>query len=135
MASAIRLWAAAVIEGHRALELKCLSLAVGLCRAMGFPAWCVAKAMSEPLLVRAVVALVTSCMLSGCSLGGAPSFALFDAFFPAWMLCALIGVIGAAGSRLVLTTTGLNQAIPFQLPVCTALGVIVALLTWSVLVG
>jgi hypothetical protein len=31
----------------------------------------------------------------------APSFELFGAFFPAWMLCALIGIIGAAGTRVL----------------------------------
>ena len=63
----------------------------------------------------------------------APSFELFGAFFPAWMLCALIGIIGAAVTRVVLTASGLSQVIPFQLAVCTAAGVIVALLSWMVL--
>jgi hypothetical protein len=60
---------------------------------------------------------------------------LFGAFFPAWMLCALIGIIGAASTRVVLTTTAVSGVIPFPLAVCTALGVIVALLTWMVLFG
>jgi hypothetical protein len=64
---------------------------------------------------------------------GAPSFELFGAFFPAWMLCALIGILGAAGTRLVLTTSTVNEAIPFQLAVCTAVGVIVGLLVWMIL--
>jgi hypothetical protein len=63
----------------------------------------------------------------------APSFELFGAFFPAWMLCALIGIIGAAGVRVVLTTPVSNPLIPFQLAVCTAAGVVVALLAWAVL--
>jgi YtcA family len=69
----------------------------------------------------------------GCSSVGAPSFDLFGAFFPAWMLCALIGIVGAAGARAVLTTPRLNDTIPLQLAVCTSVGVIVALLTWMVL--
>jgi hypothetical protein len=89
--------------------------------------------MSEPLLLRAVLLVVTSCILTGCSLGGAPSFELFGAFFPAWLLCALIGIVGAAGTRVVLTTPAFNEIIPFQLAVCTAAGVIAALLTWMVL--
>lgn len=63
----------------------------------------------------------------------APSFELFGAFFPAWMLCALIGIIGAAGTRVVLTTPFFNHVLPFQLAVCTAAGVIVALLAWMAL--
>lgn len=69
----------------------------------------------------------------GCSSVGAPSFDLFGAFFPAWMLCALIGIVGAAGARAVLTTPRLNDTIPMQLAVCTSVGVIVALLAWMVL--
>jgi hypothetical protein len=64
---------------------------------------------------------------------GAPSFELFGAFFPAWMLCALIGIIGAATTRLVLTSPVFSEALPFQLAVCTASGVIVSLLVWMVL--
>jgi len=74
-------------------------------------------------------------MLSGCSRGGAPSFELFGAFFPAWMLCALFGILGAASARVVLTTPAFNGAIPLQLGVCTALGVIVALSSWMLLFG
>jgi hypothetical protein len=58
---------------------------------------------------------------------------LFGAFFPAWMLCALIGIVGALGARVVLTTPRFNGAIPLQLAVCTSVGVIVALLAWMVL--
>jgi hypothetical protein len=88
--------------------------------------------MTEPSLPRAVLLVVTSCMLTGCSLGEAPSFELFGAFFPAWMLCALIGIIGAVGTRVVLTTPTFNGFIPLRLAVCTAVGVIVALLAWAV---
>jgi len=64
---------------------------------------------------------------------GAPSFELFGAFFPAWMLCALIGIIGAATARLVLTSPLFSVALPFQLAVCTASGVIVGLVVWTIL--
>ena len=64
---------------------------------------------------------------------GAPSFELFGAFFPAWMLCALIGVVGAAGTRVVLTNTTFRDIIPFQLAACTAVGVIGGLLVWMIL--
>jgi hypothetical protein len=72
-------------------------------------------------------------MATGCSPAGAPSFELFGAFFPAWMLCALIGIIGAAVTRLVLSTPTLGELIPFQLAVCTAVGTIVGLLAWTAL--
>jgi hypothetical protein len=77
--------------------------------------------------------VVASCTATGCSLAGAPSFELFGAFFPAWMLCGLAGIIGAAGTRVVLATPALSGLIPFQLAVCTAVGTIVGLLAWTAL--
>ena len=71
-------------------------------------------------------------MLTGCSMG-APSFELFGAYFPAWMWCALVGIVGAASTRMILTTQAANDVIPLQLGVCTAVGVITALLTWIAL--
>ena len=91
--------------------------------------------MSGPALPRVVLLVVMSCTLTGCSLAGAPSFVLFGAFVPAWMLCALIGIIGAASTRVVLTTPAFSDVVPFQLAVCTAVGVIVGLLAWMVLFG
>ena len=85
------------------------------------------------MLPRAVLLLIMSGLLTGCSLASAPSFELFGAYFPAWMLCALVGIIGAGITRLVLTTPAVSEVIPYQFAVCTAAGVIVALLTWVVL--
>lgn len=76
---------------------------------------------------------LTGCALTGCAVAGAPSYELFGAFFPAWMLCALVGVIGAATTRVVLTTATFRDSIPFHLAVCTAVGVILGLLVWMIL--
>jgi len=85
------------------------------------------------MLPRALLLVVTSCTLTSCSLAAAPSFELFGAYFPAWMLCALIGILGAAGTRVVLTTPALSGVVPFPFTVCTAVGVIVGLLSWMAL--
>ena len=87
------------------------------------------------MLPRALLLLVTSCSLTSCSLAAAPSLELFGAYFPAWMLCALIGIIGAAGTRVLLTKPPLSGVVPFQFTVCTAVGVIVGLLSWAALFG
>jgi YtcA family len=91
--------------------------------------------MTGSFLLKAPLLAITSCLLTGCSFGEAPSFELFGAFFPAWLLCAVIGIVGAASTRVVLTTANSGDVIPFQLAVCTAVGVIVALLTWMALFG
>ena len=44
--------------------------------------------------------------LCGCSEPGAPSFAIFGAFFPAWLLCALLGILVALGLLIWLAYRG-----------------------------
>jgi len=87
------------------------------------------------MMPRAVLLVLPISMLTSCSLAAAPSFELFGAYFPAWMLCALVGILGAAGSRVVLTTPALSGMVPFQFMVCTGVGVIVGLLSWVALFG
>jgi YtcA family len=69
--------------------------------------------------------------LGGCSTG-APSFVLFGAFFPAWMLCGTLGIIGAGMARVGFVASGLSDVLPYQLFVCAAVGVIVALFAWLI---
>jgi hypothetical protein len=73
--------------------------------------------------------------LCGCSGTGAPSFDIFGAFFPAWLLCALLGIFAALGARLFFVARNLTDVLPFQLSVCTALGTIFALLVWLICFG
>ena len=87
--------------------------------------------------VNATLALLSlGCIsLTACSAGGAPSFTLFGAFFPAWLLCGLIGVAGAGAARAAFVPTGLSNALPHQLLVCAAAGIIAATLAWLVWFG
>ncbi|WP_216847059.1 YtcA family lipoprotein [Granulicella sp. L60] len=77
------------------------------------------------------VAFVTveSLFLVGC--GGAPSITIAGAYFPAWLLCALIAVLVAVVVRGLMVATGLSNHIPYQLAVCSSIGVIVALVVWQ----
>jgi hypothetical protein len=68
--------------------------------------------------------------LQGCTLHGAPSYEIFGAYFPLWLLSALIGFIGALIAHRIFVSTRLAQIIPFQLFVCMAIGVMVAVLFW-----
>jgi hypothetical protein len=85
----------------------------------------------SPALTRTLIVLVLF-SLNGCSTGGAPSFDLFGAFFPAWLLCGIAGVAGAVTARIAFVSSGVANALPYQLAVCTAIGVITALLFWLV---
>jgi hypothetical protein len=78
---------------------------------------------------------VVSFCLGGCSANVAPSFDLFGAFFPAWLLCGAIGIAGAAIARVVFVSSGFSNEVPYQLAVCTAIGVISAVLVWLIAFG
>jgi hypothetical protein len=73
--------------------------------------------------------------LCGCSEAGAPSFDIFGAFFPAWLLCAVLGIFVALGARIFFAARNLTDVLPFQLPLCASLGTILALLLWLVCFG
>jgi hypothetical protein len=73
--------------------------------------------------------------LCGCSEASAPSFDIFGAFFPAWLLCAVLGIFVAFGARVLFVARNLTDVLPFQLSVCTSLGAIVALLVWLICFG
>jgi hypothetical protein len=73
--------------------------------------------------------------LGGCSEVGAPTLSIFGAFFPAWLLCAVLGIFVALGARIFFAARNLIDVLPFQLSVCTSLGVISALLVWLICFG
>ena len=83
----------------------------------------------------ALLTSLISITLSGCADHGAPSFALVGAYFPAWMVCALIGIFATIGARVGFIASGLATVVPFQLFVCTSIGVCVALLAWLLWFG
>jgi hypothetical protein len=86
---------------------------------------------ASSFLARTLIVLVPF-SLAGCSTGGAPSFDLFGAFFPAWLLCGTVGIAGAIAARVGFVSSGVADALPYQLAVCTAIGVIAGLLFWLV---
>lgn len=67
--------------------------------------------------------------LAGC-VRGAPTLILVGAYFPAWMACALVGIAGAIGARALMVGLNLSQVLPFQLFVCVAAGLVLAIAAW-----
>ncbi|WP_222950604.1 hypothetical protein [Sphingomonas sp. JC676] len=86
-----------------------------------------------PAAARGAAALTLVGTLGGCS--GAPSYVFFGAYFPAWMLFSLIGILAAIAVRILLVKTGLAETLPYQLFLCIAAGTIVASVVWLVSVG
>lgn len=68
--------------------------------------------------------------LAGCTTQGGPSFVMFGAFFPSWLLCGIIGIVAAILARALFLMTGLSNIIPLQFLVCCSIGVIVSMLIW-----
>ena len=71
-------------------------------------------------------------LLGGCA-GGAPSFVIFGAYFPAWLLSAMIGVCSALGARVVIGLFRLDT--PYLLFVCVSVGIVIGGLFWLLLYG
>ena len=77
------------------------------------------------------IPLLTAFSLVGCGVRGAPWFSLFGAYFPAWMLCGLIGVLGAVLARVLFAAVGLDAIVRARLLTYGSIGLILALGTWQ----
>ena len=83
-----------------------------------------------------LVCLCTVCLeLSACDLKGAPSYSIFGAFFPAWLLCAGIGLVGSVVLRVLVIAIGFEEALPWPLLVYLAFATGVTLWLWLGLFG
>ena len=67
--------------------------------------------------------------------GAAPSLTLFGAFFPAWLICAVVGLAACLLLRAAIIALRFDDAIPLKLVVYTAFAVLVALTSWLALFG
>lgn len=73
------------------------------------------------------LAVMGAVTLGGCS-AGAPTVFLAGAYFPAWLLCSVAGVLGAVLLRFGLVAAGIDDAIPFRLPVYVCIAIAIGLL-------
>lgn len=55
-----------------------------------------------------------------------PSFYIFGAFFPSWMLCLFIALIIVLLLRVVFIRTGLDDLLTFRLTAYTAMVIAIA---------
>jgi malic enzyme len=85
--------------------------------------------------LRTAFLLIGSIALSACDLRGAPSYSIFGAYFPAWLLCSAIGILGSVGLRAAVVASGLEDAIPMRLLVYVGFATAVALWLWLSLFG
>ena len=71
--------------------------------------------------------------VSGCN--SSPTLDLFGSYFPAWMLCAAIGVVAAVVIRQVLGVAGINDYVVAPLLTYAGLAVSATLLIWLLWFG
>ncbi|CAH1659545.1 conserved membrane hypothetical protein [Hyphomicrobiales bacterium] len=64
--------------------------------------------------------------LAGCTSAGAPSIPLFGAYFPAWLACAVAGILGAVIMRVVFVQVGIDDVLPWRLLVYVCLALAIA---------
>jgi hypothetical protein len=89
----------------------------------------------RPLIKSIAWGPILACALSGCTVRGAPSFVIAGSYFPGWMFCALIGIVLAIAVRIGFVASGLAGVLPFQLFVCSAIGLCCGVFAWLLWFG
>lgn len=79
------------------------------------------------LLSRLVMFWTVPFMMAGCSY--APSVYAFGSYFPSWLLCAAIGIIGAVLVRVIFIRLQIDDFLPFRLLGYITVAVIIAIST------
>jgi hypothetical protein len=79
-------------------------------------------------MLRQVATGASLVLLTGCQ--GAPSINLMGSFFPAWMLCMFLGVVGAFLVRIVCIRTNIEPHLQPRLLVYVCLWGLITLLLW-----
>ena len=85
------------------------------------------ECLSRKMFWRAAVGMILI-FLTGCR--GAPSINVLGSFFPGWMFCMAIGVVGSLLLRLVFVKINIDAHLPMRTPVYICLWVFITLLSW-----
>ena len=64
-----------------------------------------------------------------------PTMDLFGSYFPAWMLCAAVGIVASVIIRQILAVAGINDYVVAPLLTYAALAVSATLLAWLLWFG
>ena len=86
-------------------------------------------------ILRTAFVSIGSVALGACDLRRAQSYSTFGAYFPAWLLCSAIGILGSVALRAAVVASGLEDAIPLRLLVYVGFATAVALWLWLSLFG
>ncbi|QHA70539.1 YtcA family lipoprotein [Proteus mirabilis] len=64
---------------------------------------------------RIISLTVMTVLLTGCSQGHSPFIPMLGAYFPYWMLCTFIGLLGAFCLRVLFIYWGIDDKLPVPL--------------------
>lgn len=64
--------------------------------------------------------------LTGCAVHSAPAVVVFGAYFPDWLLFAILAIAAAIMARVAFGIAGLGSSVPFPLFTYLAMGVLIA---------
>ncbi|RKT47346.1 YtcA family lipoprotein [Thiocapsa rosea] len=64
--------------------------------------------------------------LQGCGYTASPSLPFYGAYFPYWLFCAALGVLGSVLVRTLLIRLGIDEGMPFRTLVYIALACLIA---------
>lgn len=78
----------------------------------------------------APITVICVSLLSACS--RAPSMDVLGSFFPAWIVCSLLGIVFAVLTYLVFARIGLHAAIPIQPVTYTCLAAVYTFFFWLI---
>ena len=65
-------------------------------------------------------------ILAGCGVPASPSLPLFGAYFPSWLICGGIGVLGALVGRAAFIRLGVDEGLPLRSLVYICLALLIA---------
>ena len=83
--------------------------------------------------LRTALTLTSVLALAACS--ASPSRNILGSYFPTWMICALLGLLGVVALRTVLGKTGINATLPIPVVVYLCTWVTVTLAIWLLWLG
>lgn len=87
-----------------------------------------ASRLGQSLPGRVAVVVGLALLQGGCSTAGAPTIALFGAYFPSWLACVAVGILGSVVVRLIFIPIGIDDALPIRLPVYVAIATAIGFL-------
>lgn len=81
---------------------------------------------------RCLLALCITLIPASDALAASPIFPIFGSYFPAWVVCAVLGAIITVIVRRIFISTGINDQLPLAPVVYLCLAIVSSIALWLV---